>query len=104
VTIQDAAKLAKHANVANAKRFAKHVVPEVVRPARVVWNQAIGALFIVLAIPAGLKALQAYRDLPSDPKSGFGLALSCIFFVVMLSFGVASFLKARKIASRVNRF
>jgi len=107
VNLQDAARLAqhaaKHANVENAKRFAQHVVPEVVRPARVVWNQAIGALFFVLAVPAALKALQSYRDLQSDPKSGFGLALSCIFVTVMVGFGVASFLKARRIASRVNR-
>jgi hypothetical protein len=87
----------------NAKRFTQHVVPEVMRPARVVWNQAIGAVFLVLAVPAILKAIQLYRDLKTDPKSGFGLVISIIFVVVMMSFGISSFLKARRIASRVNR-
>jgi hypothetical protein len=108
VKLQDAVRLArhasKHANVDNAKRFAQHVVPEVVRPARIIWNQAIGILFFVLAIPAFLKAIQLYRAFRADPKSGFvALAISGIFIVVMVSFGISSFLKARSIAARVHR-
>lgn len=104
--LEDAARLARHAgkyaNVENAKRFATHVVPEVVRPARVIWNQAIGALFFVLAVPAMVKAFQLYQDLKTDPnKSAFGLVMSAIFVTVMLIFGVASFVKARQIAARI---
>ena len=106
--LQDAVRLAKHAskhaNAENARRFTHHIVPEVVRPARVVWNQAIGFLFFVLAIPAALKGIQIYRTLDTDPKGSFGLVISVIFVVVMVSFGVSSFLKARRIASRVNRY
>lgn len=105
--LQDAVRFAKqasqHANVDNAKHFARHVVPEVVRPARVVWNQAIGALFFVLAIPALVKGIQLYHEIQSDPKSGFGVVISAIFVVVMVSFGTSSFLKARRIAARVPR-
>ena len=106
--LQDAVRLAKHASkhasVDNAKRFAQHVVPEVVRPARIIWNQAIGALFFVLAIPAFLKAIQLYRTFQSDPKSSFvALAISCVFVIVMVGFGASSFLKARRIGSRVQR-
>jgi uncharacterized membrane protein YcjF (UPF0283 family) len=108
VKLNDAVRLAKHASkhasVDNAKRFAQHVVPEVVRPARIIWNQAIGVLFFVLAIPAFLKAIQLYRAFLSDPKSGFvALGISCVFIIVMVSFGASSFLKARRIASRVHR-
>ena len=104
--IEDAARLARHAgkyaNVESAKRFATHVVPEVVRPARVIWNQAIGALFFVLAIPALVKAVQLYRDLKTDPsKSSFGLLLAAIFVTVMVIFGIASFVKARRIAAQI---
>ncbi len=106
--LQDAVRLArhasKHANVDNAKRFANHVVPEVMRPARIIWNQAIGVLFFVLAIPAILKAIQLYRAFQADPQSGFvALAISCVFIIVMVSFGASSFLRARRIASRVQR-
>jgi uncharacterized membrane protein YcjF (UPF0283 family) len=108
VKLQDAVRLAKHAskhaNVDNAKRFAQHVVPEVVRPARIIWNQAIGVLFFVLAIPAFLKAIQLYRAFQADPKSGFvALAISCVFVIVMVSFGASSFLRAHRIASHVHR-
>ena len=106
--LQDAVRLAKlaskHANADSARRFTTHVVPEVIRPARVVWNQAIGFLFFVLAVPAALKGLQLYRNLDTDPKGSFGIMISAIFVAVMVSFGISSFLKARRIASRVNRF
>jgi hypothetical protein len=73
VKLQDAVRLAKlagkHANVDSARRFTTHVVPEVTRPARVVWNQAIGFLFFVLAIPAALKGILLYQSLDTDPKA-----------------------------------
>ena len=102
--LHEAVRLAKHAaqhvNADNARRFTHHVVPEVTRPARIVWNQAIGFLFFVLAVPAAVKGVQFYRE-----NRGVGyLAISVIFVVVMLSFGISSFLKARRIASRVNRY
>jgi hypothetical protein len=108
VKLQDAVRLAKHASkhasVDNAKRFAKHVVPEVVRPARIIWNQAIGVIFFVLAIPAFLKSIQLYRAFQADPKSGFvALGISCVFVLVMVGFGASSFLQARRIASRAQR-
>ena len=105
--LEDAVRLAKHAakhaNADSARRFTHHVVPEVVRPARVIWNQAIGFLFFVIAIPAALKGIQLYRSLDSDPKGGFGVIISVIFVLVMVSFGVSSFLKARRIAGRGKR-
>lgn len=101
--LADAIKLARTTKVDDAKRFAKHVVPEVMRPARVIWNQAIGALFLVLAMPALIKAIQLYRTLDTDPKSSFGLALALVFVGVMVFFGIASFLKARRIGSQVRR-
>jgi len=103
VKLHEIIGLAKYAKMDNARRFAKHVVPEVVRPAQIIWNQAVGALFLVLAVPALLKAVQAYRAMEHDAKSGFGLGLSLVFFAVMVFFGIASFLKAHRIASRIPR-
>ena len=98
--LADAVKAVKSVKVDHARKFAQHVVPEVVRPARIIWNQAIGAVFLILAIPAILKAFQLYRELANNPKNGFGIALSLIFVTVMVSFGIASFMKARRIARR----
>ena len=101
--LAEAIKIARTTNVDDAKRFARHVVPEVVRPARVIWNQAIGALFFVLATPALFKAIQLYRTLDTDPNGSFRLAVALIFVAVMMFFGLNSFLRARRIASQVRR-
>jgi hypothetical protein len=84
----------------NAKRFAQHVVPQVIRPAQIIWNQAIGALFLLLA---AVGAVQIYRAVHYDSKNGLGLGLPVIFFAVMMFFAVTSFLKARRIAARIPR-
>jgi hypothetical protein len=81
----------RYANVDNAKKFAQHVVPEVVRPARIIWNQAIGAVFLLLAISFG-----GYGVIHSNNLGG---KIGGIFLgLVMAFFSVTSFLKARQIS------
>ena len=83
----------------HATTFARTVVPEVVRPARIIWNQAVGALFLILALPALMKILQILRGPKPDEQTTFALILSIVFSTIMIGFGVASFLRARRIAS-----
>jgi hypothetical protein len=98
----EALKFVRSVKPHHAQTFARTVVPEVVRPARVIWNQAVGAIFVVLAVPALFKGVQLYREMkPGDSRSVFGLVLSAVFCVVMFSFAIASFRKARRIASRI---
>jgi hypothetical protein len=82
----------------DARKFVHHVVPQVVKPARVIWNQAIGSIFLVLALPAFVKAWGFYRALDSDPESGGRLLLTLIFGAVMAAFGLSSFWRARRIS------
>jgi hypothetical protein len=96
VKLQDAVKAARYVRVDHARRFAQHVVPEVVRPARVIWNQAIGALFLVLGVAPLLWAFQ-HR---ADSNNRFGLGLAIPFAAVMLFFGLDSFRRAKRIARR----
>lgn len=98
--LKDAIRMAKSVRPHHAQTFARTVVPEVVRPARVIWNQAIGAIFLVLAMPAVFKAIQVLREGQTDERSFFVLLLSIVFSAVMIAFGVASFVKARRIGSR----
>jgi dipeptide/tripeptide permease len=101
VKLADAIRLARSVKVSHAQNFARHVVPEVVRPARVIWNQAIGALFVLLAVPAIFKAVEISHGLGTDPKAPFAFGLSLVFAAVMAFFAVNSFLKARRVARRL---
>lgn len=97
--LREAIKIVRSVKPHHAQTFAKTVVPEVVRPARVIWNQAIGALFLILAVPASFKAIQVVRDRQFDERGVFTLALSVIFAGVMIAFGVSSLVRARKIGA-----
>jgi len=85
----------RYANVDNAKRFAHHVVPEVVRPARIIWNQAIGAIFVLFSV-----YFLGYAALHTDNVAAVGGGL--FLGLVMAYFGVTSFRRARRV-SRLSR-
>jgi ABC-type dipeptide/oligopeptide/nickel transport system permease subunit len=94
VKLADAVKAARGLKIHHAKRFAQHVVPEVVRPARVIWNQAIGGIFLLFAVSfIGYAVVQANKNLAA---MGMGLFLGA----VMGFFCITSFLKARRISQR----
>lgn len=80
-----------------AKKFADSVLPAVIKPLRVLWNEIIGFFFIVLAL---LAIPAAYRSMASFNGDIVGLGrifLTAVFGLVMLAYGVHSFLRARKI-------
>ena len=81
----------RYANVDNAKKFAQHVVPEVARPARILWNQAIGAVFLLLAVYFIGYASMNTQNPPAVIGGGF-------MGLVMGFFAVTSFRKARHIS------
>jgi uncharacterized membrane protein len=74
-----------------AKKFVEHVIPGVIRPIHIVWNQAIGFVFIVLAIVFGFRVARG-----NEPA---GIQLVGALFVLLIAwFGISSFWKARKIS------
>lgn len=78
----------------NAGKFVQHVVPGVVRPLHVLWNQVIGFFFLVLAgitIPSAIREIQ-------DPQAHPRLVLTVPFILIMGGFGISSFWKARKVS------
>ncbi len=77
--------------------FVSHVVPGVMRPMRVLWNEIIGFIFIVLAVAMAPGLLRAYRDLGSPQSSPGRFMIALGFLAMLLYFGVSSFLRARKI-------
>jgi hypothetical protein len=79
-------------------QFLGHVVPRVIQPMRVLWNEIIGFLFLVLAawsVPHGVRVV---REFDGDLGSVVRLAVSVLFTALMTGFGIYSFLRARKIS------
>jgi hypothetical protein len=74
-----------------AKKFIGHVVPGVIRPIHILWNQVIGFIFIVLAVVFGFRVFRG-----NEPP---GLQIVGALFVILIAwFGISSFWKARKIS------
>jgi hypothetical protein len=78
-----------------AGKFLHHILPAIVRPMRVLWNELIGFIFLVLAAFIGMETWR--RSTGGGPAplvlvAGFGFAafLAC--------FGIASFWRARRIS------
>ncbi len=93
----------KQLTARHSREFVKHVVPAVLKPARTLWNEVIGFLFICFAVVFGFKAVRLYLDFSrttGDEGSAnlvrFAMAGFCT--VLMLWFGITSFLRARKIS------
>jgi hypothetical protein len=74
-----------------AKKFLGHVMPGVIRPIHILWNQVIGFIFFVLAIVFG------YRIIRGGEPLGLQL-VGTLFALLMAWFGISSFWKARKIS------
>jgi hypothetical protein len=77
-----------------AKKFLGHVVPGVIRPIHILWNQVIGFFFLVLAVLPVRSIVRDWGKSDGAPR----LALEIPFAILMGAFGIHSFLRARKIS------
>ncbi len=80
------------------KKFVQHVVPGVIKPVRILWNEFIAFVFIALAVLAVPSAYRNIKNFDGDAQSFFRAFLSCGFALIMLIFGLFSYLRARKIS------
>jgi len=80
--------------LSTAKRFIGHVVPGVIRPVHILWNQVIGFFFLVIAAMPVAGAIRSFGKEGSGPR----LALTIPFVLLMAWFGISSFWRARKIS------
>jgi len=79
-------------------RFLGHVLPGVIRPMHALWNEVIGFVFIVLAIWAAPSAWRNVRQVGDNSDNLFKAVISVGFALLMVYFGISSFLRARKIS------
>ena len=80
------------------KKFLSHVLPGIMRPLRILWNEMIAFVFVCFAVLAAPKVYNSWREFDGDPGQLFRLVLSGIFFITMFSFALFSFLRAKKIS------
>jgi hypothetical protein len=80
------------------KSFLGHVLPKVILPLRILWNEMIGFLFLLIAVPAILSAIKYFRKVEQDADNLFWAFLTAIFAAVMVFFGIHSFVRARRIS------
>jgi len=83
--------------VSKGKQFLQHVVPAVIRPIRVLWNEVIGFVFLAIAVLFSRSAWDSVHALDGEPASFLRMVLSVFFVGILAFFGVQSFWKARKI-------
>jgi hypothetical protein len=79
--------------VRQGRAFLKHVVPAVIKPVHSLWHQVIGFLFLSLAVICGFRSVSFYRH-----GQWVQLAFIVVGMLLLLSYGISSFLKARKIS------
>ena len=81
--------------------FLKHVVPGVIKPLMVLWNEIIGFIFIVLAVFVGMATYRRMQNFTGDTGGVLILIGSFAFAAVLAMYGISSFRKARKISRSV---
>ena len=79
------------------QEFLRHVLPGIIKPLHALWNEIVGFVFLCLAL---LPLPRAFRQWQQFNETGEGLsrmAVSLCFIVMMGTFCIHSFLRARKI-------
>ena len=80
------------------KSFVSNVVPAVIKPMRVLWNEIIGFFFLVFGVIFGFSLIRRFRSFDGDVSQLAGLAFSALFVAMLIGYGIFSFLRARKIS------
>lgn len=80
------------------RQFLQHVVPQILKPLRALWNELIGFLFLVLALAPVPRLIRDWRMYQETGEGLVRIVISCVFVGVMAYFGIQSFMRARKIS------
>lgn len=82
-----------------AKAFVASFLPGVIKPLHALWNEVLAFVFFLLAMLVTLGPVRrGYRELDGDPANFIKFVLAVVLAILMLGFGVHSFLRARKIS------
>jgi hypothetical protein len=84
--------------VSQGRAFVTHVLPAVIKPLRTLWNEVIGFLFIVIAIPFFFKGYQLINRFDGSIGAVLSVGMCGFMTILMMGYGISSFRKARKIS------
>ena len=65
---------------------------------RILWNEIIAFVFFLLAVPPLLQGFNVLRNFDGSSDHVFRLILTGLFGLVMIGFGVSSYLRARRLS------
>ena len=75
------------------RQFFQHIIPAIVKPAHALWNEVIGFIFLCLGASFGFYSIRyAWQG-----RTGHGVVAGAAT-LIMVWYGVDSFLRARKIS------
>jgi hypothetical protein len=80
------------------RRFLGFVVPAVLKPARTLWHELIGFVFVCMAIAFVFSGFRVVRQFDGSPGAVLRLAMLTIGVCLLGGYGISSFLRARKIS------
>ena len=80
------------------RQFFRTVVPAVLKPARTLWHEVIGFLFLTMAVIIAGSSVRLLRHWEGNlgDMARAGMALFCV--LLLGGYGISSFLRARKIS------
>ena len=88
----------KRSILTHGRELVKHVVPAVLKPLRTLWNEVIGFLFLVIAIPFSFKGYQIVNRFDGSVGAILSVGMCAFMTCLMAYYGISSFRKARKIS------
>ncbi len=80
------------------RRFLGFVVPAVLKPARTLWHEILGFIFIAMAIAFVFSGFRAIRQFDGSAGAVARLVMLAIGVCLLGGYGISSFLRARKIS------
>ena len=83
--------------VGAGKNFVRHIVPAIIKPIRVLWNEIIGFIFLAIGV---MVSFSTWRNFNGGQAAGnpFILLMGGCFSLMLLYFGWSSFRRAKKIS------
>ena len=82
------------------KQFARHIVPAIIKPLRVLWNEIIAFVFVAFGVLVGFSTWRKYQAEQANADLVMLMAIvgGGFFTLLLLWFGFSSWLRARRIS------